>query len=234
MLFHVEQRPTGVRPEVGHSDSGDARTLAAVLEAVTPEFSSSQRSDARRRLVAYGSLVAKWAPKVNLVSNQDLPRFMERHVQAALSLRPAVRGVSHEQIVDVGSGAGLPGIPLAITLPQTTVTLVESRRRRAHFLRQAARELALTNVTVVSRRVEDWSPPKKADLILSRAVTDPASLARLAGHCLAPAGFLLVTSGPRTQDRTHGMSAFLLLQSDHVKPLQALLAYPGARSWDGS
>ena len=223
-----------MRFPVDSTGSGDTGTLATVLEAVAPELSTSQRSAARQRLVAYGSLVARWAPKVNLVSNEDLPRFMERHVLAALALRPAVRGVSHGHIVDVGSGAGLPGIPLAITLSQSMVTLVESRRRRAHFLRQAARELALSNITVVCSRVEDWNPPQKADLILSRAVTDPASLARFAGHCLAPAGFLLVTSGPRTQARTHEMCAFLTLQSDHVKPLQALLAYPGPRSRDRS
>ena len=203
--------------------------MATLLAVVLPEVSVRERSVARERLAGYTSLVAQWAPRVNLVSPQDLPHFAERHVVAALALRPAMRSVPHDNVIDVGSGAGLPGIPLAITLPSSRVTLVEARRRRANFLRQAVRQLALRNVQVVCGRVEDWSPPIQADMILSRAVSDPGTLLRLAGHCLAPAGFLLVTSGPRTENRIADMSAFLALQSAHVKPWQALLLHPSQR-----
>ncbi len=227
-LFHVEQA-LSVTGFQGHPAPGEAPDLAALLAAILPEMPARERSVARERLAGYASLVAQWASRVNLVSLQDLPHFAERHVVAALALRPAMRSVPHDNVIDVGSGAGLPGIPLAITLPSSTVTLVESRRRRANFLRQATRQLALHNVQVVCSRVEDWSPPIQADMILSRAVSDPETLLRLAGHCLTPAGFLLVTSGPRTENRIAEMSAFLTLQSAHLKPRQALLLYPSQR-----
>lgn len=111
-----------------------------------------------------------------------------------------MRSVCHDRIADVGSGAGLPGLPLAVTLPEATFFLVESRRRRASFLRHAVRTLGMNNVQAIHGRVEQWRPQLPMDLVLSRAVTSLDHLQDLAVHCLAPHGLLLITRPPAKED----------------------------------
>lgn len=180
----------------------------------------------RVALSKYTEIVRRWAQKVNLVSQEDLPAFSERHILPALALCHIVQALPHKWLLDVGSGAGLPGIPLAIALPLSEVTLIESRRRRANFLRHVVRTLRLTNVTVVCQRVEAWTPTHNFDIIMSRAVTDLASLALMASHCLHPAGLLLVTSGPETRHRDKGMRAILHISEEDPVALKALVAHP--------
>lgn len=178
------------------------------------------------QLRRYVQLVEKWAPKVNLVSLDDVPHFMERHVVPALALGPLVRSLPHRRVLDVGSGSGLPGLPLAIQLPGSAITLIESRRRRANFLRQCVRELALVNVTVVCARVEEWSPPCRFDLIVSRAVTAPGKLASLTGHCLAACGFQLTTAGPRSAEDPLLVRGASLWSSHRSSSARLVLAHP--------
>ena len=174
----------------------------------------------------YVALVRKWALKVNLVALEDLPVFMERHVAPALGLVSLIRSLPHARLLDVGSGVGLPGIPLAVALPGSCVILVESRRRRANFLKHAVRTLGLENASVVCARVEDWEAPAPVDLVMSRAVTGLGALASLTSHCLSPAGFLLVTTGPDSNRRTRGMRSLVKVLGTSQQPAQALLAYP--------
>jgi len=180
----------------------------------------------RASLDAYAEIVRAWAPKTNLVSQVDLPDFVDRHILPALALRPIIQALPHRRLLDVGSGAGLPGIPLAITLPSSRITLIESRRRRANFLRHVVRSLALTNVTVVCERVEAWTATNSFDIVMSRAVTDLASLALMARSCLHSAGFLLVTTGPETGHRNSGMRATLPIVERFPAALTALVAHP--------
>ena len=147
-------------------------------------------------LMGYLRILGRWNARRNLVSEAGQGAVWERHLVPSLRLRPSILGVRHESVVDLGSGAGFPGIPLAITSPASRFTLVESRRRRASFLRAAIRELSLDNAEVVNERIEEWRPRFRADVVLARAVADPERVATLVAHVLASDGYLLVTLPP--------------------------------------
>lgn len=184
------------------SRSGTTLTEAEVeglrrgLDDCCPDLDVQARQRAADSLLAYAAILSRWAPTTNLVSLGDLPLLATHHLLPSLSLRETLRTVCHDRIVDVGSGAGLPGIPLAVTLPESTFWLVESRRRRASFLRQVARSIGLPNVEVVHARVEAWEPEVLVDCAVSRAVGSGDQLSTLTRGCLAPHGALLVTLSP--------------------------------------
>lgn len=141
---------------------------------------------------------------MNLVSSEDRHAIVDKHLIPSLLLRPSLLGVRHGSVLDLGSGAGFPGIPLAVTTRDSRFTLVESRRRRASFLRAVIRELALDNATVVNRRIEEWCPGRPADVALARSVAAPDRVAGLVEHVLARDGFLLVTLPPGARGRSGG------------------------------
>ena len=161
-----------------------------------------------------------------MVSLADLPDFEARHVLPSLSLGDSLRGLPHSRVLDVGSGAGLPGVPLAIAFPSSSFTLIESRRKRANFLRHVVRTLELPNVTVVCNRVEQWVPVERFEIIVSRAVTDLASLAEMTHHCRTPSGFLVVTAGPQTARRTEGMRSSVRVAEGHRARTTIIVAHP--------
>ena len=105
-------------------------------------------------LAAYVALVRLWAPRLDLVAPGDLDRFEERHVEDSLRLLPLVRSLPAGRAVDVGSGAGLPGIPLAIADPNRLWRLLEPRAKRAAFLEEAIRTLELGNCEVLTITAE--------------------------------------------------------------------------------
>ena len=197
-MFHVEQKPTRAgRPM--HPEMTDRETdqgLAMVLEDVCPDLTPAGREAAMAALLGYLQILTRWNEKMNLVSTADRGTICARHLIPSLLLRPSLVGVRHGSVVDLGSGAGLPGIPLAVTTPESRFTLVESRRRRASFMRAVIRELSLDNARVVNQRIEDWRPTVPADVALARSVAAPDRVADLARHVLAPDGFLLVTLPP--------------------------------------
>ena len=207
--FHVEQPPEtgralGVDPAHASPDSSLPRAGdLAVLGELCPDMAPGDRQAAATALLGHLQILGHWNARLNLVSEADYGAVWERHVVPSLQLRSSILGVRHESVVDLGSGAGFPGIPLAITSPSSRFTLVESRRRRASFLRAVVRELSLDNAEVVHERIEEWRPRPQADVVLARAVADPARIATLVAHVLAPDGFLLVTlppaSGPAGQ-----------------------------------
>lgn len=150
-------------------------------------------SGAEERLNAYLALLAKWNRVYNLTAIRDEHRMMTHHLLDSLVLMPHLEKVA--TLADVGSGAGVPGIPLAIVRPQMHVTLIESSQKKASFLQQARIELKLENVSIHSVRVEDFMPPRLFDAAISRAFADLAKFVALAGHLLAPNGRLLAMKG---------------------------------------
>jgi 16S rRNA (guanine527-N7)-methyltransferase len=141
----------------------------------------------------------EWNAQMNLVASSTLADFTRRHVLDSLALATAIPRLP-SSLADVGSGAGLPGIPLAIIWPATQVTLIESIGKKAHFLRHVAASLPLPNVQVVTERAEvlGLSPQhrERYDLVTARAV---ANLATLAEYCLplcAVGGSWLAPKGP--------------------------------------
>jgi len=117
------------------------------------------------RLVRYAALVREWNRKINLVSRKDTERILGYHVTDSLAVQSLVPAGA--RVCDVGSGAGLPGIPLAIVRPDATVLLIESIKKRSQFLRHATAELEIANAEVFAARAESL-PPLECDVILSR------------------------------------------------------------------
>ena len=118
--------------------------------------------------------------------------MVTHHVLDSLSPEPYIKG---PRVLDVGSGAGLPGIPLAIVFPTLAVTLVESRKNKAQFLLYAASKLGLKNIEVVSRRVEQYEPTEKFDTLIARAFSTLAELVKKAGHLCASDGRIVALKG---------------------------------------
>ncbi len=149
------------------------------------------------RLAHYAALIRRFAPTVDLISPGDIDRLEERHLEDSLRALPFVAGAGPGPAVDVGSGAGLPGIPLAISDPGRQWRLLEPRRRRAAFLEEAVRELDLANVEVVADTAAGAAArfgPTHA-VAVARAVAPPARALALLRPLVVPRGTLLLFVG---------------------------------------
>lgn len=144
------------------------------------------------QLVDYVALIAKWNRVHNLTAVRESAKMVSVHALDSLAIVPHLNAGS---VVDVGSGAGLPGIPLALMWPQARVVLLDSNHKKTAFLRQAAIELKLKNVEVACERAELWRPPEKFDLVISRAFSDLPEFVKLAGHLCAASGLLAAMKG---------------------------------------
>ncbi len=146
-------------------------------------------------LAAYADLLWVWSAKMDLISPVERATLASRYLTSALPAATLCRALPHRRLADIGSGAGIPGALLACALADTEVFLIESRRKRAHFLRELVRKLPLPNARVVHGRAEEWAPSctEALDLITARSVARPAALFRLMGSCLAPWGALVVS-----------------------------------------
>ena len=145
------------------------------------------------KLLAYAALLQKWNKVHNLTALREESQVVSHHLLDSLAVLPHIRDVNH--LADIGSGGGLPGIPLAIARPDMQVALVESNNKKAVFLQQAKIELQLANISVHAERVEALQPEEKFDAVISRAFSDLADFVKLAGHLIAPGGVLLAMKG---------------------------------------
>ncbi len=147
---------------------------------------------ALQRLLEYLALLEKWNQAYNLTAVRDPVDMVSHHLLDCLAVVPHLAASS---IVDVGSGAGLPGIPLALALPDAQLTLVEASQKKSAFLRQVTIELGLENAAVECTRVERWAAPQRFELVISRALSDLGEFIALAGHLVAPGGTLAAMKG---------------------------------------
>ena len=144
------------------------------------------------KLEVYLTLLSRWSKKINLISPRDLSVIATKHLGQALLMAPFVSSVPNRVILDLGSGAGLPAIPLRIALPEPYFILVESRRKRANFLRQVIRSLSLDRIDVVNKRIEDWQGVEGGvDLVTARAVASPEKMRDMVRSHLSPNGWIL-------------------------------------------
>jgi len=172
-------------------------------------------------LLAYLALLDKWNQAYNLTAVRDPSAMVSQHVLDCLAVVPYVSAAT---VLDVGSGAGLPGIPLALALPNAQVTLLDSSQKKTAFLRQALIELGIDNATVECVRVERWAPPRLFELVISRALSDLAEFIALAGHLVAPGGTLAAMKGVYPHEElAHLPQGFRLrrAQALHVPGLRA-------------
>ncbi|MGB3392495.1 MAG: 16S rRNA (guanine(527)-N(7))-methyltransferase RsmG [Stenotrophomonas sp.] len=143
-------------------------------------------------LLAYLSLLLRWNRTYNLTAIRDPREMVTRHLLDSLAMVPHVESGT---LADLGTGPGLPGIPLAIARPQLQVTLVESNGKKARFLREAARQLGLGNARVAESRAEALDEPGAFDNLTARAMDTLAGIIDVGGHLLRPGGQLLAMKG---------------------------------------
>ena len=167
-------------------------SLAAKLAEGVAELGLELPPRAQPRLLEYLALLHKWNRTYNLTAVREPSKMVGQHLLDCLAVAPHVTA---RTIADVGSGAGLPGVPLALALPQASVTLLESNHKKAAFLQQAKIELHLDNVAVARERVEMWQPGGKFDMVISRAFSDLAQFVSLAGRHVASGGRLAAMKG---------------------------------------
>ena len=147
------------------------------LSRLLDEAGISLTDHQKNQLVAYVELLHKWNKAYNLTSVRDPNEMLIRHILDSIVVAPHLQG---ERFIDVGTGPGLPGIPLSIVLPDAHFTLLDSLGKRVRFLRQVQHELHLTNVTPVQSRVEDFPAEPPFDGVISRAF---ASLNDMVSWC---------------------------------------------------
>ena len=144
-------------------------------------------------LLAYLALLARWNATYNLTAIRDPRDMVAKHLLDSLAMQPFVRDL--RTLADLGTGPGLPGIPLAIATPGLQVTLVESNGKKARFLREAVRQLGLGNVQVAESRIEAFQPGTHFDAITARALATLPLILELGGHLPGPGGRLLAMKG---------------------------------------
>ena len=154
-------------------------------------------SERQGKLLAYLDLLYKWNRVYSLTALKEDDQAVSHHLLDSLSILPFVPAGN---LLDVGSGGGTPGIPLAIACPELAVSLLDSNAKKAAFLRQAAIELELKNVTVHSGRVEQYHPDTGFAAVTSRAFAELADFVSLSRHLLAPKGRWLAMKGVRPDD----------------------------------
>ena len=149
------------------------------------------------QLTGYLDLLVKWNRVYNLTAIREEARLVSHHVLDSLAV---VSHLPEGNIADVGSGAGLPGIPIAILNPGRAVTLIDANHKKGAFLKQAIAELGLGTVQVVTERVEVYRPSEPFKTVISRAFSDLADFARLAGHLCAADGVMIAMKGLHPDD----------------------------------
>jgi len=144
------------------------------------------------KLLQFIALLAKWNRAYNLTAVREPAAMLPRHLFDSLAVLPHLQG---PRVLDVGSGAGLPGIPLALARPDMQFTLLDSNGKKTRFMTQAVTELGLPNVSVVQSRVEDYRAPVSFDTVITRAFAAVAEVVAATGRLCAPQGQLLLMKG---------------------------------------
>jgi len=158
--------------------------LQALSLSATPEQT--------QQLLDFISLIAKWNKAYNLTAIRRPEEMVGLHILDSLAIAPYVSG---KRIIDIGTGAGLPGIPLAIILPDKQFVLLDCNAKKTRFVQQALLELKLENVEVRHQRVEDYQPEQLFDTVITRAFANLADIVRLTAHLSALNGVLLAMKG---------------------------------------
>lgn len=167
-------------------------TLQAKLAQGLEKAGISLSAEVQQQLLSYLALLQKWNKVHNLTAVRDPEEMVTLHLLDSLSVLPYIQG---GRLLDVGSGAGLPGIPLAICRPDMQVTVLDSSHKKASFMRQAKAELGIKNLDVVCGRVEAFEPQEAFDTVISRAFSDLGEFMQLTRHLGKPNAQWLAMKG---------------------------------------
>lgn len=176
-------------------------TPESTLDRGLEQLALALPNGARGKLVAFLELLLKWNRTYNLTAIRDPLKMVTHHLLDSLAALPHLPMTSPDTaMADVGSGGGMPGIPLAIARPECLVTLNDSNQKKTAFLRQAAIELALQNVTVHTGRAEDWRPARLFAAVISRGFAELVDFLAACRHLVAPGGVLVAMKGVYPHD----------------------------------
>jgi 16S rRNA (guanine527-N7)-methyltransferase len=171
--------------------------------------------DAQERLLRYVTLLQKWNRTYNLTAIRESSRLVTHHLLDCLATVPHMPDGT---LVDIGSGAGLPGIPLAIAQPDRAITLLDSNHKKGAFLRQATIDCVLPNVEVHVGRAEEWESTARFDVAVSRAFSDLAGFADAARGLVKPGGVLAAMKGVYPDEELSTLPS--TVQLEQAIPLQ--------------
>jgi len=170
------------------------------------------------KLLAYLDLFARWNAAYNLSAVRDPAEMLERHIIDSLSVVNLCGTSADDQspLIDVGSGGGLPGIPLAIIHPQRPVSLLDSNGKKSRFQFQVASQLKLANINVVNQRVEAYRPEKLYAGVVSRAFASLQDMVRGSEHLLAPRGRFYAMKGKIPEDELSALPKGIKVEQLHA------------------
>jgi len=170
------------------------------------------------KLLAYLDLFARWNAAYNLSAVRDPAEMLERHIIDSLSV-VNLCGVSPEDrspLIDVGSGGGVPGIPLAIVHPERPISLLDSNGKKSRFQFQVASQLKLANINVVNQRVEAYQPDEPYAGVVSRAFASLADMVNGSEHLLAPGGRFYAMKGKLPEDELSALPKGIKVDQLHA------------------
>lgn len=159
-------------------------------------------AETQAKLVAYVRLLEKWNRTYNLTAVRESQQMVTRHLLDSLAILPYLKG---PRVLDIGTGAGLPGIPLALARPDLQFVLLDSNAKKTRFVTQACAELGLKNIEVVNNRVEKYHPEAPFDTIVSRAFSTITDMLVASRHVCGAAGQFLAMKGVYPQEELAGM-----------------------------
>lgn len=176
------------------------------LEALRLGFNEAQRE----QLLGYLGLLARWNRAYNLTAVRDPAIMVRRQLLDSLSILP---WVDEGPILDVGTGAGLPGIPLSIARPDLNFSLLDTNGKKTRFVKQVVGELGLANVEVIKSRIEQLDRPRHYRCITSRAFASLADMVSKSQHLLAPDGYWLAMKGSAAQKEREDLPDTLVVKT---------------------
>jgi 16S rRNA (guanine527-N7)-methyltransferase len=177
-----------------------ATPAAGAASPVATNVADDLPPGAAGKLSRFLDLLAKWNRTYNLTAIRDRSQMVKHHLHDSLAVLPSLPARRKLRVLDVGTGGGIPGIPLAIARPDATFVLLDANHKKIAFVTQAAIELALPNVRAIAERVENFAADAPFDVVISRAFSDLRSFAELASRHVARDGVLIAMKGVLAHD----------------------------------
>ena len=168
------------------------RAISEGAQALAPPADRALSADSVERLATLIEELGRWGRRINLTAIRDPQAMVSRHVLDSLAVRPLLHG---RRVVDIGTGAGFPGLPLAIVESDREFLLLDANSRKLGFVQHIIGLLGLENAAVAKARAEDYAPGERFDTVIARALAAIARLTELGGHLLGEDGVLLALKG---------------------------------------
>jgi len=193
-------------------------TLKKILEQGAAQLAVQLSAHQIEQLLTYLQELHKWNQAYNLSAIRSIEEMVSRHLLDSLAVVPHLVGEKNKKIIDVGTGGGLPGIPLAIVFPDWRFTLLDSNGKKTRFLFHVKNLLGLDNVTVENQRVEQFRPEEKYHIVISRAFASLQDMTDGCSHLLADDGVFMAMKGVYPENELLPLAGKVNLQSSY--PLQ--------------